>query len=166
MTIVETVVALALSSMLFLMVGSAAIFSRFSMVAVANYADLEGQSRYALDYMSRAIRESSGVAAFSSTSFTLTNKDGTSVRFAYSPEQHTLSEIRPSGVKVLLRECNSLTFSNFQRNYRLADYSQVPASATNLGKLVQLNWVCSRTILGSRRNTESVQSAKVVIRTR
>ena len=166
MTLIEAIVAMALSSVLFLVIGSASIFSRFSMVAVANYSDLEGQSRYALDYMSRAIRESGGVASFSSTSFTLTNNNGTRVQFVYNPGQGTLSEIRTNSVHVLLRECNSLTFSNFQRNYHVVDYSQVPASATNLGKLIQLNWICSRTIMGSRRNTESVQSARVVIRTR
>jgi len=166
MSLVETIVAMALSSMLFLMIGSATVFSRFSLAAVANYADLEGQSRYVLDYMSRAIRESAGVAAFSSTSFTLTNKNGTQVRFVYNPDQRILSEIRASGDRVLLHECNSLAFASFQRNYVLADYSQVPASATNQGKLIQLNWVCSRTIMGSRRNTESVQSAKVVIRSK
>ena len=31
-------------------------------------------------------------------------------------------------------------------------------------KLVQLHWICSRKIFGAKVNTESVQSAKVVIR--
>jgi YD repeat-containing protein len=165
-TLIEAVVAMAISSLLFVVVGSAAIFSRFSMSALANYSDLEGQSRYALDHMSRAIREAGGVSAFSPTSFTLTNTDGTQVRFAFDSNDRTLSEIRSTGSRVLLKECTSLTFSNFQRNYLLSNFGQVPASATNLGKLVQLNWTCSRTVMGSRVNTESVQSAKVVIRKR
>jgi hypothetical protein len=35
---------------------------------------------------------------------------------------------------------------------------------TDAAKLVQVTWVCSRSILGKKVNTESVQSAKVVIR--
>jgi hypothetical protein len=31
-------------------------------------------------------------------------------------------------------------------------------------KLIQVSWICSRDILEARFNTESVQSAKIVIR--
>ena len=31
-------------------------------------------------------------------------------------------------------------------------------------KLIKLNWTCSRTILGQAVNTESVQTAKIVMR--
>ena len=31
-------------------------------------------------------------------------------------------------------------------------------------KLIAVSWVCSRTILGSKMNTESVQTAKIIIR--
>jgi len=35
-----------------------------------------------------------------------------------------------------------------------------PATA----KVVDVTWVCSRTVLGRRQNTENVQSARIVIR--
>ena len=63
-----------------------------------------------------------------------------------------------------MTECDYLRFAIFQRNPIGGTYDQyATASATNC-KLVQLNWICSRTILGAKVNTESVQSAKIVIR--
>ena len=67
--------------------------------------------------------------------------------------------------QVLLTECDFLTFSNYQRNPYYGQYDQYPVttSPTN-SKLVSLTWVCSRKITGAKMNTESVQTAKIVIR--
>jgi hypothetical protein len=63
-----------------------------------------------------------------------------------------------------LRGCQDLSFSIFQRNTASGTFDQFPATLTNNAvKLVQLNWTCQRTVFG-RLNTESVQSAKIVIR--
>jgi hypothetical protein len=43
-------------------------------------------------------------------------------------------------------------------------YDQYPTASASTCKLVQLDWICSRPIIGTQKNTESVQSAKVVIR--
>jgi hypothetical protein len=44
-------------------------------------------------------------------------------------------------------------------------FEQFPTSAAAGNcKLVSVSWICSRSILGSRLNTESVQTAKIVIR--
>ncbi|MBI4659259.1 MAG: hypothetical protein HY735_10495, partial [Verrucomicrobia bacterium] len=52
----------------------------------------------------------------------------------------------------------------YQRNPIGGTYDQYPTGAASTCKLVQLRWICSRKILGVAKNTESVQSAKVVIR--
>jgi hypothetical protein len=52
----------------------------------------------------------------------------------------------------------------YQRNSISNTYDQFPAADTNTCKLVQLSWICRRPIIGSTQNTESVQSAKIVIR--
>jgi Tfp pilus assembly protein PilW len=163
MTLVETLVAAGITSLLFMVVGSATVFFRYSMVAMANYNDLQTQSRSALDRMTREIRQSSGVGAFSTNSFSLVNADGSTIQYAYSPNSRTLTRTQAGQNEVVLQECGSLTFSNFQRNVMPGTYTQY-AAGTNTSKMIQLNWVCSRAVMGSKINTECVQSAKVVIR--
>ena len=65
---------------------------------------------------------------------------------------------------MLLRDCNALTFAIFQRNPIGGSYDQYPTATSATCKLVQLNWICSRSILGVQVNSESVQSAKFVLR--
>ena len=64
----------------------------------------------------------------------------------------------------LLIECDYLHFGIFQRNPVGGTYDQYPAATPATCKLVQLRWLCSRDLIHSKFNTESVQSAKIVIR--
>ena len=66
---------------------------------------------------------------------------------------------------MLLTGCETLNFAIFQRNSTNGTYDQYPSSnePTNT-KLVQVSWVCKRSILGASINSESVQTAKIVIR--
>ena len=65
---------------------------------------------------------------------------------------------------MLLTECDQLSFAIFQRNPSNSVYDYFPtATATNC-KMVNVNWTCTRKILGSAVNSESVQTAKIVIR--
>jgi hypothetical protein len=57
-----------------------------------------------------------------------------------------------------------LTFQIYQRNTVANTYDQFPTGSVGLCKLISVSWICSRTILGSKMNTESVQTAKIVIR--
>jgi len=74
-----------------------------------------------------------------------------------------LSRSKGASTSALLTECDSLSFSVFQRN-PTNDFNAVSTTNATLVKLIQLNWKCSRTIFKSKVNTESVQSAKIVIR--
>jgi hypothetical protein len=66
---------------------------------------------------------------------------------------------------VLLKDCDFLDFQVFQRNSVNGTYDQYPATLDDTAvKLVQVSWVCSRRLIGNLLNTESVQSAKIVIR--
>jgi len=65
---------------------------------------------------------------------------------------------------VLLSECDYLQFGIYQRNTISNTYDQFTTANPTTCKVVQLEWICSRKILGARLNTESVQSAKIVIR--
>ncbi|MCL5096312.1 MAG: hypothetical protein M1608_01995 [Candidatus Omnitrophica bacterium] len=164
MTLIEGLVATAVASLAMVAIASIAIFSGQSFAALGNYADLELQSRHALDLMSQEIRQANDLRSYTSTSLTFDDYDGQTLTYQYDPEAKTLIRIKGDEREVLLRECNYLVFSVYQRNTIKGSFDQYAASSAATGKLVQLSWVCSRTILGTRMNTESVQSAKIVIR--
>jgi len=90
-----------------------------------------------------------------------------SLIYDYSPTAQTLTRTLGARSSVLLSNCTSLQFSIFQRNPIGGSYDQYPVddpSRPDLCKLVQLTWVCQRSVMGRIANTESVQSAKVVMR--
>src|SRR5881296_4036723 len=57
MTLVELLIAVGISGMIFVAVGMMIFFSGRSYAALANYVDLDSRSRGALDRMSKEIRQ-------------------------------------------------------------------------------------------------------------
>ena len=86
--------------------------------------------------------------------------------YNYDATAATLSRVFGGQTTTLLKEVNpnSLQFLMFQRNPVGGSVDQYPTTDPKLCKVVQMSWICSRNILGKKANTESVQSAKVVIR--
>ncbi len=173
MTLVELQIASAISVILFTAVLALAFYTARSFAAFSNYVDLDANSRNALDVMSSEIRQADLVTAATSTSLTFQTTDpGTLathiLKYVYDPVKKELDRIFDGGQpEVLLTECTFLQFGTFQRNTTPSlDNAFVPVATSqpNLCKVVQLSWICSRKILGKSVNTESVQSAKVVIR--
>lgn len=166
MTLAELMIATAIGSVVTLGLGSLTFFTTRSFSAMANYVDLDHRSRMALDTMSREIRQANRLTESTSTSLTFEDSDGGILKYVYSTQSKTLTRSKNgvSDAKPLLEECDSLAFSIYQRNPVGGSYDQYPAASATTCKLVQLRWVCSRKILGVAKNTESVQSAKVVIR--
>src|SRR5216117_2632237 len=67
MTLVELLIAIGISGMIFVAVGMMIFFSGRSYAALANYVDLDNKSRQALDMMSKEIRQVDGVTAAGTT---------------------------------------------------------------------------------------------------
>jgi hypothetical protein len=63
----------------------------------------------------------------------------------------------------VLKNCDTFSLSYYQRN-PTNNYGFVPTSSTSQIKLVSVSWRCSRKVLGVKLNTESVQTASVVMR--
>lgn len=162
--LIEFVVATGISSLVLAALGSLGYFSARSFAAMANYVDLDMKSRAALDQMSKDIRQCDSLASFATNKLVFNYGSGISLTYQYDGSAKTLTRTLNNLSKVLLTECDYLNFAIFQRNPVGGTYNQYPTADPSTCKLVQLNWVCSRTILGSRANTESVQSAKIVIR--
>ncbi len=171
LTLIELLVASALGGLVLAAVMALAFFSARSFAALTNYVDLDNFSRNALDVMSREIRQSDRLVSGDDHQLTFqhtnpTNGQPFTISYTYDSRTKELVR-RQSGVteaKVLLQECDYLRFSLYQRNPINGTYDQYPTANPDTCKLVQLSWICSRDILGKKANTESVQSAKVVIR--
>jgi hypothetical protein len=165
LSLVELLTSLGVGSILLVAILSLSFFSARSFAALTNYVDLDNHSRNALDHITREIRQADSLV--SSSNHELEFKHGTGfIRYHYNSTARTLTRNHNGRLTVLLRECDELQFRIYQRNPVPETWDQfdLPTNDPTLCKMVQLSWVCSRTILGARVNTESVQSAKVVIR--
>jgi len=170
MTLVELMVATGAGSIVLAAVLALFLFSARSFAALANYVDLDNKSRNALDTMSSDIRQADFLKSYLTNQLVFQTTDPTTsntlnLTYFYEPDKTTLT--RTLGVRstVLLTNCTSLNFGIFARNPIGGEWNSYSNGVPSNCKLVQLTWVCQRGILGGRiANTESVQSAKVVMR--
>ena len=174
-TMVEVMVATGLGSIILAGVASLIMYASKSSLAMVNYTDLDGKSRYALDVISREIREANALMSYQADrSLTLTNSDqAAAVTLTYDPTARTVVMSKTGQAdQTVLKECDNWTFSLYQRTPYITPTNLVYYPATNttgvldvsLCKLINLSWKCSRTIFAQKVNTESVQSAQVVLR--
>ena len=150
-------------------------FSARSFAAVTNYVDLDSKSRNTLDRMTEEIRQADTVTACDSTHLAFTGSDsvtGTTntlaytLTYSYSPSLKTLTRTKSSEgqTQTLLTQCDSLNWCMYQRSLTNGTDQPIPTTDLAQCKLIQLTWICSRKILAKTANTESVQSAEIVIR--
>lgn len=163
-TIVEFMVASAIGLVVLTAMAAFTSYTGRSFTAISNYVDLDRSSRNALDYMTKDIRQTLGLSAYASNRLDFLDYDGATLSYVYDSGARTLSRSKGGVSKVLLTECDELTFGIYQRNPVGGTYDQYPTATVADAKLVQVTWTCSRQIFGAKVNTESVQTAKIVIR--
>jgi prepilin-type N-terminal cleavage/methylation domain-containing protein len=171
MTMVELMIALGISSVILLAICSLTVFTARSFLALANYDSLERYSRSALDVMSREIRQTQTLIDYKTNRLVFQDHDGsTNLIYFWDPYNHVLSRQKAGSTTILLTNCDSLTFNVFQRHPK-EKFTFYPATNNHTGqfdptmcKLINVNWTCSREIRGVKANTESVQTAKIVMR--
>lgn len=168
-TLVETMLSMTIGLML--LGATVALWgsANQTFACVLNYVDLTNRSKVALDTLSREIRNAQSVESVSSTQLIIRDADGDRLTYTYDPAKKTLEQslvpgIGTSRTTTLLTQCDSLTFSAFQRNPLGGSYDQYPAADAATAKVIQIQWTCARQLTGSRSNTERQISAKVVIR--
>ena len=76
----------------------------------------------------------------------------------------TLTRTLDNETRVVLTQCDSLSWDMYQRNMSGGTDQPIPTTDPNECKLIKITWACSRSILGKTANTESVQSAEIMIR--
>ena len=180
-TLVEMLVATAMSSLLIGSVVALGMYTSRSFNMIGNYADLDAQSRNAADVLGREIRDASSLVAFSTNNpayLQLKNDTtGQTIFIIYNSTSSRLVMIKTGGAatptwQTLLTDCNDWTFSLYNRHPDITTDNIAFYPATNsLGqvdpsfcKVINMSWKCSRTIFGSPLNTESVQTAQIVLR--
>ena len=170
-TLVELSVAIAISGIILTAVLSFTVYAAKSFAAMENYVDLEQKSQNAVDTMLRDIRQTKALTSYGTATLngrTITNRlsfldaDDQALTFRFT--NNILLRTKGGNSTMLLTNVDYLCFQVFKRNPVATTFEQFPTSDAGSCKLVSLNWICSRTILGSRINTESVQTAKIVLR--
>jgi len=170
-TLTDMSVAIAVSGIILTALVSFTVYAAKSFAAMQNYVDLEQKSQNALDTMTRDIRETQRLTDFSTATVngrTVTNSvtfldyDDQPLTFAYN--NNALVRRKAGTETKLLANVDYLTFMMFKRNTKPGTYDQFDLTDAANCKLISVSWICSRSILGSKINTESVQTAKIVIR--
>jgi hypothetical protein len=164
-SLIETLVAVSAGMLIMGAIGTFSLFTARSFVSSGNYADLDRNSFAALDTLTRDIRQSRELLAFSTNKLTLRDNDNATLIYEYDPATQRLLRKKNGVTQVLLTECDYLNFAVYQRTPASGwTWYPVATNAISTTKLIDVSWKCSRKILGAKINTESVQTAKVVIR--
>ena len=163
-TLVETMVSIGIGSVVLAAVAMMVSYTGRSFSSLINYVELDSKSRNALDVMTRDIRQVNYLTSYATNRLVFNDADGTALTYAYDGGARTLTKTKGGVDTILLTECDTLAFGVFQRNPVAGTYDQYPTATATNTKLVQVTWTCSRQILATRVNTESVQTAKIVIR--
>jgi hypothetical protein len=174
-TLLELMVSVGIGT---LILGCAVVSLAFmvrSLDATGNYAELDRQSRRALDIMTRDIRNTGGCIGYATNSLTFTNKDGTALLYNWNPATRYLvssnfSQFSTAPLSnLLLKGCTSLRFTVFQRT-PLTNSTMLFTPITNISanlptiKVIVMDWICVKTNYTTLQNSESVQTAKIVLR--
>ena len=163
-TLVEILMGIGVGGLVLLSVVSMTMYCGKSFAAMGNYVDLNTRSINALDQMTKDVRQMDYLVSYNTTTMVFANgTNGGRLTYQYNPTAKTLERIEGSTATTLLTGCDAFNFSVYQRN-PFSNYSfQATSTATNC-KLINVKWTCSRSILGTMLHTESVQTAKIVIR--
>src|SRR5439155_26404126 len=135
-----------------------------SFAAIGNYVDLDNSSRKAVDVMTKEIRQTAALSGYQTNALTFTDYDGKPLQYIYDPAEQKLTRVKDAIATVLLTGCDNLEFYIYQRTPQPGTNSFYAASDATQCKLVEMKWRCSRSLLGKQANTETVQTAQVVIR--
>lgn len=177
-TLIEVMITLGIATMFVVgVITFTTITFRQGIFAIGNYTDLNNKSRRTLDVMSRDIRCSSELLGYAYYYIRLTNSIGANAgeetyyiwdganRFTQYKRNPTLG-VNSWRVSVLLTNCDYLQFNIYQRNptNNFSFVSVADSSKWSQTKLIDVSWRCSRSYLGSKLNTESVQTARIVMR--
>ena len=161
MTLVEMLVAVAVGSLVLMVVAMVFMNGTRAFASMGNYVVMDNDSRNALDHLTQEIRQAGNLVEFSPThlKFGWHAQTNSFLVFDWDAAAGKLNEwnTADSTTNVLLKGCDQLAFSLFNSSF-------APTTNAAQGKGISISWTCSRTILGSKSTTENMKQALIVIR--
>jgi len=163
-TFSELLVTIGVGSIVFLAVASLSLYTGRSFASITNYVELDNNSRNALDILTRDIRQVNCLDSFTSSSLVFEDSDKKPLMFIYDSNQRIFYRVKEGVTNVLLTGCDEIVFRTYQRNPLPGSYELIPTTNAIHCKAIDISWVCSRKVLNGLINTESIQTARIVIR--
>jgi len=161
MTIMELMVAIAVGSLILMVVAMVFANGIRSFAMMGSYVSMDRDSRNALDRMSREIRRAGSLASFAPDCLVFTKYGMPSFKLVYQwdGDLHQLTEWKTGNTKtnILLTDCDEFAFA-------MQKASGVATTDVSQGKGITVTWKCSRTILGKELATEQMQQALIIVR--
>ena len=164
LTLVELMVAIAVTSLIVVVMLILAVSTGRSFVEMVNYVDLDHNNRMAMDIMTRDLRQVRGLETLTSNSLSFFDKDGQLLQYSYSPTDQTLVRLQGGEKVVVLEGCNKMQFAVYQRTPKSNSFDLYPVTQTTNTKVVSVTWNCTRKMFGRTVNSEQAQTARIVIR--
>ena len=164
MTLVEAIVAVGISSIALAALAAFTFYSARSFAAIGNYVDLDSSSRKTVDLMTKEIRQTAALSGYQTNALTFTDYDGRPLQYVYDPAGRKLTRVKDAVSTVLLTGCDRLEFHIYQRTPQPGTNSFYAATDAAQCKSIDMQWRCSRSLLGKNANSETVQTALVVLR--
>src|SRR5260370_21811083 len=145
-TLIELMLAVGVGTLVLGSIGSVMVFMNGTVDATATYAELDRQSRTALDVMVRDIRQAGALTNFTSTTLWFTNQDGNLLEYNWDTNTSQLYCITNNYSQVLLRGCSFLRFTTFQRNPSNGTTMTFwPSSNAATTQVIVIDWICKST---------------------
>jgi Tfp pilus assembly protein PilW len=163
-TLIELMFSVGITVLCLTILGAFFVFCTHCFATLFNYVDLDDVNRIAMDQLTRDVRQANCVKNYTTNQLVLTDSDNLDLSFTYDPTARTLTRAKSGASTVLLSECDRLSFAICQRNPVNGSYDVYPAATPATAKVVNVTWSCSRKIFGIKEDTESVQTARIVIR--
>src|SRR5436309_2219060 len=132
-SLAETIVAVAIGSLVLLAICSLSMYSARSIAGIGNYVDLDAQGRSALDRMSKEIRGADKLVYYDTNQLTFQiNSTTNQLSFRYTPSTKILTRAL-NGVRTddLLTECDYLRFDIYQNDATNALFGVLLSATTN-----------------------------------
>jgi Tfp pilus assembly protein PilW len=165
--LIELLVGIAISGIVLSQICLIWYYSSRSFVAQLNYVDMDQISQRTLDLLSREIRQTKSLTAYTPNRLVFRDFDGLALTYEFIDRQLLRTKQNQNNGKptILLKGCDAGSFAIYQRNPIEGAYDQYPTASPATCKLVEVKWRCARRLLPTAPETkESMHSAKIVIR--
>ncbi len=176
LTLVEMLIATGIGAIMLTIIVALVSYAERSFAVTSSHVDLESKSRYALDKLTRELRQATAVIGCETNlplkSFTVTNAvEGVALTLSWDADVKTLTLERlgptpdDNRTEKLLANCERWDFTFCQRAPSVgpSEVSFSPASSLADCKLIQMSWTCRQEVVG-KLETENVQEMQIALR--